>query len=216
MAHRRLPLLLTLALVGLPGTGLAQRVGLEVTLTADTSVGGRQMRLPKVRTQNLLAGRWGQAVRNALPLRLRFELEVWRSRDSWIDQFERTVSWEIVIRHEVLFDHYTVTQRVAGGTQEITLASWEALEGYLNTANLILARPAGRGTYYYAVTLVVTTLSEEDLAELERFVQGEAVGSDRERRRGTSGQAGIRFLLRMTGGLPSETIEQRTERFVVR
>ncbi len=133
MGYRRLPLLLTLALVGLPGTGLAQRVGLEVTLTADTTVGGRQMRLPKVRTQNLLAGRWGQAVRNALPLRLRFELEVWRSRDSWIDQFERAVVWEVVIRHEVLFDQYTVTQRVAGGTREITLASWEALEGYLNT-----------------------------------------------------------------------------------
>ncbi len=216
MARRHLPLLVLL-LALLPAGASAQRVTLEVALTPDTLVNGRTMRLPRVRTQNLLDGRWGQALRNSLPLRLQFEIEIWQSRDGWIDRYERSVEWGVVIRHEALFDQYTVTLPQARGAQEVTLPTWEALQRYFDREILILSRPASRGTYYYHVTLVITTLSEEDLDELERFVRGEeTVGAGRERERETSGRGTIRFLLRMTGGLPSETVERRTEKFVVR
>lgn len=192
----------------------AQRVQLQVGLSADTLVDGRIMRLPQVRTLDLLSGRWGQALRNSLPLRLSYQIEIWRSRDGWIDQYERTVEWGVVIRHEALFDQYTVSTPRTVGAPEVSLATWEALDRYLSRERLILARPAGRGTYYFHVRLVVTTLSEADLEELERFVRGE--GSSTERDRDPANRSVLQFLMRMTGGLQSERVEQRTEKFVVR
>ena len=206
------PLGALMAGASLPAAG--QRVELQVALTADTVVEGRQIRLPKVRTLNLLSGRWGQALRNALPLRLTYQIEIWRSRDGWIDQYERTVEWGVVIRHEALFDQYTVTTPQArGGAAEVSLATWEALDRHLSREALILARPGGRGTYYFHVRLEVTTLSRADLDELERFVRGEGTATDRERN--TTSRSVLQFLMRMTGGLQSERVEQRTEKFVV-
>jgi len=217
MAPMRLSLLLLLAGAGLPGAAAAQRVSLEVRLSSDTTVDGRRVRLPEVRTVNLLRdSRWEQSLRNSLPLRLQFTVEVWRSRDSWIDQFERASQWEVVIRHEALFDQYSVAQRTAGGTQESTFPTWEAIEIHFNSWNRIITRPATTGTYYYTVKLTISTLSEADLDELERYLQGQAVNeAERERQRG-SGQAWVRFLLRMAGALPSQTLERRSPRFEVR
>lgn len=213
MARTRLVFLATLCLALIPVTGAAQRVTLGVTLTPDTLVDGRQMRLPRVQTRELLAGRWGEALRNSLPLRLQFQIDIWRSRDGWIDQFERTVEWGVVVRHEALFDQYTVTHPHARGATEVTLATWAALQQYLNREQLILARPGGRGTYYFHVRLTITTLSEEDVDELERFVRGENTAPTRDRT--TPQRAFLRFIMKATGGLQSETVEQRTEKFVV-
>lgn len=213
-ATRRLGLVALLAAT-LPATAAAQRVSLEIGLSADTLVSGRTLRLPQVRLAGLLTdGRWGQALRNSLPLRLQFELEIWRSRDGWIDQYERTLAWEMLIRHEALFDHYTVTHRQAGGAQEFVLASWEALGQYLDRGNTIIVRPSGSGTYYYVAKVLITTLSEADIEELERFVQGRAPPDPE--RRGQGGLGVVRFLMRMTGGLPVQTLEARSGRVVVR
>jgi hypothetical protein len=209
-------LLLLAAIVALtPQVGVAQRVGLEVTLSADTLVDGRTLRLPTIKLTDLLDdGRWGNALRTSLPLRLQFELEIWRSRDGWIDQFERALAFEVLIRHEALFDHYTVTQRQAGGAREQVLASWEALEQYLAGGYKLIVRPSTTGTYYYVAKVMITTLSEADLDELERFVQGRAPAEAERRGQGRVGL--MRFLLRMTGGLPVQTLETRSGRVVVR
>lgn len=214
MARYRLLALSLVALAVTPATGAAQRVSLGVTLTRDTLVEGRLLRLPRVQTRALLDGRWGEALRASLPLRLQYQIEIWRSREGWIDQFERNIEWGVVIRHEALFDQYTVTHPHARGAQEVTLPTWEALVLYLNRDQVILARPGGRGTYYFHVRLTITTLSDEDVDELERFVRGEPTAPDRERTSG--GRAFLRFIMRATGGLQSETVEQRTEKFVVR
>lgn len=203
---------LLIALVARPMD--AQRVELSVALSADTLVDGRTMRFPRLQTTGLLAGRWGQALRNSLPLRLHYQIEIWRSREGWFDQYERMVEWGVVVRHEALFDQYTVTSPQARGAAEVTLPTWQALEEYLASENLVLARPTGRGTYYFHVKLTVTTLSQADLDELERFVRGEAAAAERDRR--PSGRSALWFLLRMTGGLQSETVERRSEKFVVR
>ena len=117
------------------------------------------------------------------------------------------------IRHEALFDQYTVTTPRAQGAAEVSLATWEALDRHLSREALILARPGGRGTYYFHVRLEVTTLSTADLDELERFVRGESTTTDRERN--PTSRSVLQFLMRMTGGLQSERVEQRTEKFVV-
>jgi hypothetical protein len=196
-----------------PAPVAAQRVVLEVGLTADTLVEGRMIRLPTIRTLNLLSGRWGQALRNSYPLRLTYQIQIWRSRDGWIDDYERTVEWGVVVRHEALFDQYTVITPQARNASEVSLATWEALDAHLSRQNLILARPGGRGTYYFHVRLEITTLSAADMDEFERFVRGEGTSTDRTRN--TTGRNIMQFLMRMTGGLQSETVERRTEKFVV-
>lgn len=214
---RRAALLVLAVAVGplIPQTGQAQRVGLRIALSADTVVDGRTLRLPEIRVNNLLRdSRWGNALRGSLPLRLQFELEIWRSREGWIDQFERALAWEILIRHEALFDHYTVTQRQARGATEQVLASWEALEAMLDAGTKVIVRPAATGTYYYVAKVAITTLSESDIEELERFVQGRAPADPD--RRGQERIGLIRLLLRMTGGLPMQSLEQRSPRFMVR
>lgn len=217
MRVARVPLLLLLAGLALPGALAAQRVSLEVRLAADTTINGRRFRLPEVRTANLLRdSRWEQSLRNSLPLRVQFTVEIWRSRDSWIDQFERAYQWEVVVRHEALFDQYSVAQRMAGGTSESTFPTWEALEIHLDSWNRIITRPASTGTYYYTVKLTISTLSEADLDELERYLQGQAVSEVERERQRSSGQAWVRFLLRMAGALPTQTLERRSPRFEVR
>jgi len=214
MGHRRLIVLAVLTLALLPAAGQAQRVNLGVRLTPDTLVSGRMMRLPVVQTRQLLAGRWGEALRRSFPLRLQYRIEIWRSREGWIDQLERTVEWGLVVRHEALFDQYTVTHPAALGVQEVILPTWDALEQYLNKDQVILARPGGRATYYFHVQLVIMTLSDADVDELERFVRGEPTEPDRERAPST--RAFLRFILRATGGLQTETVDARTGKFVVR
>ena len=77
--------------------------------------------------------------------------------------------------------------------------------------------PRERGTYYYQVLLTLTTLSDSDLAELERFLRGDLGGA-------AAGQDGVgdalgrgarRLLLRLAG-LPSLRLDGRSERFEVR
>jgi len=78
-------------------------------------------------------------------------------------------------------------------------------------------RPAEPGRYYYAGSLQVTTLSDSDLDELERFLAGDLGQS--EDRGGNLGDAlgreATRFLLRLAG-LPSQRLEARSPPFLVR
>jgi hypothetical protein len=76
--------------------------------------------------------------------------------------------------------------------------------------------PTEAASYYYTATLEVSTLSDSDLDELERFLEG-----DLEPARGREGigealgRGATRFLLRLAG-LPSLRLEARTGRFAIR
>ena len=204
------------AVLTLSGQAAAQRVAVELSLSRDTLLDGRNLKLQIIRVRNLLTdSRWSDALRNSLPLRMQFQLETWRSRDTWVDQYEGASEWEVVVRHEALFDQYTVTIRTSGGARETTYPTWEALEAALALPNLIRTRPSGTGTYYYSVTLTISTLDRDDLEELERYLRGETVRPD-ERDRGGARRSGIRLLLGMTGGLPRDVLERRSAKFVVR
>ncbi len=211
-------LLLALLAAALPGEGMAQAgnaVRLEVRLTPDTARTGA--RAPVVRSDNLLGdGRWLSTLRSGLPVRLHYRIEVWRSRDGWLDELTRQVYWDVVVRHEPLLDQYTMLTIFGSRVQERRYATLDALTAALAFAYQINVSPAQRGNYYYSATLEVSTLSDEDLDELERFLEG-----DLSEARGNGGlgdalgRGATRFLLRLAG-LPSLRLEARTGRFRIR
>jgi hypothetical protein len=192
-------------------------IRLLVTLTQDSSPQGA--RAPVVRSENLLAGesRWLIALRSGLPVRLHYRVEVWRSRDGWFDSFSRQVEWDVVVRHEPLLDQYTLLTLVGARRQERRYATLDALGAALAFAYQINVRPEEEGGYYYAASLQVSTLSDSDLDELERFLAGD-LGGTGQGGRGIGdavGRGATRFLLRLAG-LPSLRLESRSARFTVR
>ncbi|MBA3258231.1 MAG: DUF4390 domain-containing protein [Gemmatimonadales bacterium] len=203
-----------------PGTARAQapapRVRLEVILARDSA--GSGTRNPVVRSQDLLADdRWLTALRSGLPVRLHYRVEVWRSRDGWFDRFQRQTEWDLVLRHEPLLDQYTLLTVTGTGVQERRYATLDALTAALGFSYQINVRPNQAGRYYYAASLEVSTLSDSDLDELERFLEGdlEGVAEGREGIGDAMGRGATRMLLRLAG-LPSLRLEARTGAFLVR
>ena len=193
-----------------------QAVRLTVRLAADSTPAGS--RAPVVRSENLLGdGRWLSALRSGLPVRLHYRVEVWRSRGGWFDAFERQAEWDVVLRHEPLLDQYTVLTLVGGRAQERRYATLDALSAALAFAYQVNVRPAVTGRYYYAASLEISTLSDSDLDELQRFLEGDLgeVAQGEEGVGDALGRGATRFLLRLAG-LPSLRLEVRSPTFEVR
>jgi hypothetical protein len=195
---------------------VAAPVRLTVRLATDSVAGGS--RAPVVRSENLLTdGRWLAALRSGLPVRLHYGVEVWRSRGGWFDAFERQAEWDVVLRHEPLLDQYTMLTLVGGRVQERRYATVDALSAALAFAYQVRVRPARAGRYYYAASLEISTLSDSDLDELQRFLEGDLgdVSGGKEGVGDAVGRGATRFLLRLAG-LPSLRLEVRSLSFDVR
>jgi hypothetical protein len=191
-------------------------VRLTVRLAPDSTPSGS--RAPIVRSENLLGdGRWLAALRSGLPVRLHYTVEVWRSRGGWFDAFERQAEWDVVLRHEPLLDQYTVLTLVGGRAQERRYATVDALSAALAFAYQVSVRPMQPGRYYYAGSLQISTLSDSDLDELQRFLEGDLgeVAQGKEGVGDAVGRGATRFLLRLAG-LPSLRLEVRSVSFEVR
>jgi Domain of unknown function (DUF4390) len=230
VSHRRLSRFLArqwggwvvaLAVLGamLPESLAAQAgsVRLVVSLAPDSAPSGA--RAPVVRSENLLASesRWLTALRSGLPVRLHYRVEIWRSRNGWFDDFAQQVEWDVVVRHEPLLDHYTLLTLVGQRRQERRYATLDALGAALAFAYQVNVRPDQPGGYYYAASLQVSTLSDSDLDELKRFLEGD-IGEAAQGGEGIGdavGRGTTRLLLRLAG-LPSLRLEARSPRFVVR
>ncbi len=213
-----LVIILGLATVQTLAAQEAGDVRLYVTLAADSASTGS--RAPVVRCVNMLGGnsRWLAALRSGLPVRLHYRVEVWRSRGAWFDTFERQAEWDVLIRHEPLLDQYTLLTFVGAARQERRYATLDALGAAVAFAYQVNVRPVEAGRYYYIASLEVTTLSDSDLDELERFLAGElgpADESGNENLGDALGRGATRFLLRLAG-LPSLRLEARSQAFRVR
>jgi hypothetical protein len=219
LSLRRAPALLALAGFTLAAPqARAQTTGvrLEARLAPDSTAAGS--RNPVVRSENLLGdGRWLTALRSGLPVRLHYRIEVWRSREGWFDLFDRQTEWDVVLRHEPLLDQYTLLTITGTRVQERRYATLDALNAALGFSFQVNVRPRDRGEYYYAASLEISTLSDSDLDELERFLEGD-LGGVTEGKEGIGdalGRGATRLLLRLAG-LPSLRIEARTGAFRVR
>ena len=155
--------------LGLAGSlaGQTPRVGLVVGL--ETPAKPDAPRRAQVQVQDLLTdARWAQALDQSFPIRLSFRLEIWRSREGWIDDFQRATEWSTVIQWEPLEDQYRVTRILLSGAEEFRFTSREELERWIRAINVVDALPQGTGTFYYNVILRITALSDDDMEELER------------------------------------------------
>ena len=150
-------------------------------------------------------------------MRLHYKVEVWRSRGAWFDAFERQAEWDVVLRHEPLLDQYTLLTLVGGRVQRAPLRHGRRARG---GAGLCLSgerAAAADGRYYYAASLEISTLSDSDLDELQRFLEGD-LGEVAQGKEGVGeavGRGATRFLLRLAG-LPSLRLEVRSLSFDVR
>jgi hypothetical protein len=191
-------------------------VSLGIRLSPDST--NRGARVPVVRAENLLAdGRWLSTLRSGLPVRLHYRLEIWRSRGGWLDLLTRQTEWDVVVRHEPLLDQYTLLTIFANRAQERRYATVDALSAALAFAYQVNVSPADPGRYYYTTVLEVSTLSDSDLDELERFLDGDLgeVAKGRGNVGDALGRGATRFLLRLAG-LPSLRLEARSDAFEVR
>jgi hypothetical protein len=188
-----------------------------VALATDSTSSGA--RTPIVRSENLLGtnSRWLTALRSGLPLRLHYRVEVWRSREGWFDTFVRQVEWDVLVRHEPLLDQYTLLTFFGANRQERRYATLDALGAALAFAYQVKVAPADAGLYYYAASLQISTLSDADLDDLERYLAGDPDPRDEggQKLGDALGREATRFLLRLAG-LPSLRLEARSDRFAVR
>jgi hypothetical protein len=176
-------------------------VRLTVRLTEAVTSGSRA---PVVRSENLLDdGRWLAALRSGLPVRLHYTVGVWRSRGGWFDAFERQAEWDVVL--------------VGGRARERRYATIDALSAALAFAYQVSVQPAQTGRYYYTASLEISTLSDSDLDELQRFLEGDLdeVAQGKEGVGDALGRGATRLLLRLAG-LPSLRLEVRSQTFDVR
>ena len=91
-----------------------------------------------------------------------------------------------------------------------------ALAAALGLSYRIKVTPTQQGTYYYVGSLEVTTLSDSDLDELERFFRGELQAVPDSQISGTTVGRGARRLMLRLAGLPSLKLTGRSDRFEVR
>jgi hypothetical protein len=158
--------------------------------------------------------RWAQALKQSFPIRLTFRMEIWRSRDGWIDEFQRATEWSTVVQYEPLQDQYKVTELFLSGPVETRYATLDELSRWIGSTREVDALPVGAGSFYYDVKLRISALSDEDMEEIEQFLAGGPATPSRPER-SSIGRSFRRFLLRLAG-LPGEELTVRTERFRVR
>jgi hypothetical protein len=208
-----LSLALLVAAIPTPGSGQdTTGVSLEVRLSGDSLSPTRD---PIVRTRNLLADTpWLSTLREGLPVRLAYRLEVWRTRPGWLDALERQVEWAVVVRHEPLLDQFSVVRLLPPNrVQQNRYATPGALAGALGRGYQFQVTPNEPGRFYYTVTLTVTTLSDSDLEEFERVLRGELTnGGDG----GNNLARRARRLVLRLAGLPTLNVSGQSERFEIR
>jgi len=189
------------------------RVRLEAGLAPDSTSGG--FRLPLVRTRYLAHDdRWLTMLSSGFPVRLHYQIELWRARDGWFDALDRAIEWDVVVRHEPLLDQYTVTRLIARQRREYRYATPDALAAALGQAYRVTVANGITGRLYYVATLEITTLSDSDLDELERFLRGDLTpAAEGHGDVGSAVGRGAKRLVLKLAGLPSLSLSSQTERF---
>jgi Domain of unknown function (DUF4390) len=197
---------------GSPAVSQTPHVGLVAGLWSKPEPNGARRAM--VQVQDLLNDpSWLQALEQAFPIRLTFRLEIWHSRQGWIDEFQRATEWTTVIQKELLEDQYRVTRILAASPEEFRFSTRDELDRWIKQVNLVDALPQGTGTFYYSVSLRITALTDDQMDELERFLSGQSEPPS-DQPPGSLARRVRRFLLRLAG-LPEEFLEARTAKFTV-
>ena len=143
-----------------------------------------------------------ELLRNGFPARVQFRAEVWTT-GRWFDDVVERVEWDIIVRYDLIDRTYEVIRRTREGIA--SLGSYSRFADARAASELPflppLTMPAGRRGYI-AVQVDLQTLEISDLAEMQRWLRGEARPAVQGRRNpGTALTRGLRTLVtRLLGG----------------
>jgi hypothetical protein len=167
---------------------------------------------PVVRAQgNLVGGVFAAALRDGFPVGLHFTLELRRSARIFADHLERDAQWDAVVVLDPLTNEYRLMR--SGGSEE-HYTSEAALERALATPFTVDLVPSQRGQHYYVATLIIESLSLNELEEAERWLKGDfAPAVSHSGEVGNSLGRGVRRLLIRLSGLPRRQLEARSGYF---
>jgi hypothetical protein len=143
-----------------------------------------------------------ELLRNGFPARVQFRAEVWTS-GRWFDEIVDRVEWDVIVRYDQIDRVYEVVRRSREGLA--SLGSYSRFADARAASELpflpTLNMPSGRQGYV-SVQVDVQTLEISDLAEMQRWLQGEARPAVQGKRNpGTALTRGFRTLVtRLLGG----------------
>ena len=200
LQHLGVALVAVIAAGAAPVRTVAAQAPARPTLTLDLPADSQLTRHgPLVRAQAMLAGGRIRELLNAgFPARFHFRVELW-SEGRFFNNFERAGEFDVLARFLPTEKMYEVTQiqddRAFSLGKFAALADAERAIGRANAAPVV-ARPSSRQQYYQAV-LTVEVLSEKDIDEVARWLQGDVTG----RNPGSFLSRGVRaFATRLLGG----------------
>ena len=185
---------------------------LAITLSRDSA---NRPRPPVVRAEHLFEdGVFDGALRNGFSVRCHFRLELWR-KAALFDHLVRDAEWDAVVRLDPLTGEFDLIR--TGGDVEPYTAMGAVTRALARSFTVELLPPAaGADTrYYYVATLEIASLSQSELAEVERWLRGD-VGPAISSGGGLTGAlaVGARRLLIRLSGLPHRRLETRSPTFV--
>lgn len=177
-----------------------------VSLSVDDSTGALSVRIGDI----LRDGGLRDALHSGLPLRILFEVELWKDR--FFDSQRGADEWRATVLYEPLDRTYQI--ETTESTGPIVATSIAEAGRVLSRTFTVSLRPEEEGSYYYDGQLVVETLSLSDLEELQRWLRGdlgpaatgEGSGED------AMGSGVRRIVVRMLG-LPARRFKVRTPTF---
>lgn len=185
---------------------------LQIILPREPAIGGEG---PLVRATRILAdARLQELIRSGFPARLHYRTELW-SAGRIVNDMDAAFEWDVVVRYEPLDRTIRVARLL--GDKVFELGRHETFAGADSAVALALrvpipARKGGR--FYYAGSLVVETLSLNDLDEVERWLRGELRPAVRgQRSPGTALGRGLRALTARLLGAERRRLETRSPTF---
>jgi hypothetical protein len=217
LRHLRGVALFALFAAGAAPVHAQQRPGVTIRLPDDSLLTRRG---PVVASEHMLAGdRLQQLLLAGFPARFHFRAELWTEGRFFVDQLESSAEWDVLARWLPAERVYEVLQ--VQDNHALSLGKFAVL----GDAEAAIGRPyraplAARRTsrpQYYQVTLVVEVLSERDLDEVSRWLQGDVEPGITGRANPASALArGVRALAsRLLGGERRE-YEATSPHFTVR
>lgn len=180
----------------------------------DPVVLSRRGAVPTVTAHGLLADEaLENAVISGLPVRIGFQVQLWR--DELVDDLVDQTAWSAVIAFEPLEARFLAG--ILPGDSLGLYPTWDAARAAVEGPFVPATRRPTAGRFYYIAAVEVETLSLSDLDELERWLRGELEPAVRGRQSvgGALGTGLKRLLIRILG-LPARRYEVRTEPFDVR